>query len=63
MELDQGFPVVLCLDVNMPTFVPLNGMDSAYTLEDIVKRVEGIPVVHVDIGRTLARRVASLGPK
>ena len=42
----------------MSTFIPLNGMDDAHTLDDVAERVQGMPVVHIDSGRALARRLA-----
>jgi hypothetical protein len=44
----------------MSRFIPLNEMDGAHTLDDIAERVQGIPAVHIDSGRTFIRRLASL---
>ena len=63
MELGQGFPVILWLVREYANIHTPNEMDCAHTLNNVAERVEGIPVVHVDSGRTLARRVASLRPE
>lgn len=44
----------------MSTFIPINGMDDAHTLDDVAERVQGILVVDIGSGRALSRRLASL---
>jgi hypothetical protein len=63
MELGQGLPVILELGREYANIHTPDGVDCAYTLDNVAEGVEGIPVVHVDSGRTLARRVASLRPE
>ena len=59
MELSQGLPIILWPRHEYVKVYTLKRMDGAHTRDNIAERVQGIPAVHIDSGRTFIRRLVS----
>ena len=54
MKLGQRLSVILWPGREYTNICKRNGTDYTHTVNDVTKRVEGIPVMHVGSGRVFA---------